>query len=269
MLQSPAMDDPIYHCPQCGSLVDKGNSLCHVCGALYRIAGVAAEQVGQTCFECGHQADGKPASCPECGADYQIECPACSKTYPLGTSLCPSCQFDPSSEYRDVMDARQGRGHRLRKEGAGANLFRIFMLLAIVGGLFLLVDKVDWGGPQAIGGLIVVLLLLSLVVVYVIYAPALGKTVRKKKRRRQSDGIFTMVYRTLDLARAEHLTALLESEEIPAFVYNRHATTLDPFDIFSGIRVMVPRDRLSEIRQIMESFGFDTDDIEDESLQDG
>jgi hypothetical protein len=167
------------------------------------------------------------------------------------------------------MEGRQGRDFRLRKEGAGANLFRILMLLAIVGALFLLVDKVDWKGPQAFGGLIIVLLILSMVVVYVLYAPALGKASRKKKRRRRSDGIFTMVYRTLDLARAEHLSALLESEEIPAFIYNRHATTLDPFDIFSGIRVMVPKDRLTEVRQIMESFGFDTDDIEDESLQDG
>ena len=148
-------------------------------------------------------------------------------------------------------------------ESAGGFFRRIVLVVAVMGALYFVIDKVDWEGTQAIGGFFLILAFLTIVVVYAIYSPFLGKAVREKRKRPKGRGKFAMVYRTLNLPRAEHLKSLLCSEDIPAFIYNQHATTLDPFDAFTGIRVMVARDRLKEVKEMMEAFGFETDDVEE------
>ncbi len=68
------------------------------------------------------------------------------------------------------------------------------------------------------------------------------------------------VYRTLNLGRAEHLLSLLQSEEIPATIANRHTATLEPMSLLTGVRVMVAAEREDEAREIMKAFSFKESD---------
>lgn len=194
-----------------------------------------------------------------------MECPGCQNLYEAGPLSCPSCGFDNQAAYHQAQASTEEKSvPRLLGESIKQVLGRIMAVLLVLGGVVYLMEKVDWTGPQAYGGMFILLAMLSIVVVYVLYAPSFGPTkrgvVRKKKK---PSGQFTMIFRTLNLPRAEHLRTFLEGEGIPAFIYNRNATTLEPFDAFAGIRVMVPTDRLAEVKELMIAFGFDTEDIEE------
>ena len=250
-----------YKCPVCGSIVDKGNSLCSFCGALYQIESTGAVQTGATCFDCGHQAETILERCPECGAEYRVECPKCNHEYKAAPQLCPSCGFDNHAAYHEALNDQSCPRQRIIGVHPFYVVFRIALVLGVMGCLFFLFDQLNWEGPQALGGFFLVMAVISIVVVFVMYSSVLGKAQQTKKKRRPGTGQFALVYRTLNLPRAEHLRSFLESEGVPAFIYNRNATTLEPFDAFTGIKVMVPRDRLVQVEQLMNAFGFETDDI--------
>jgi hypothetical protein len=250
-----------FSCPVCESPVSAKNSLCAVCGAIYTINGMTADQIGHTCFLCGTQTDGTPKSCSECGKDYSIECPKCGHEYPIGSSTCEKCGFK-NADHQDLDSNDQDTYASFKPTATTGWLKKGLILFGVMGALFYLMDHIDWEGPQAFGGFFIILLVMSLVVMYVIYSPSFGITARANRDPGYARGRFAMVYRTLDLSRADHLAAVLKGEDIPAFVYNRHATTLDPFNVFSGIRVMVPCDRLDEVVKVMDAFGFETQDVQ-------
>lgn len=256
------MDKPSYQCPQCGFGLESKSGLCNFCGAMYSIEDSKITITGQTCFNCGHQAEIKLNNCPKCGTEYLVECPKCAHLYKPGPATCPECGYDNSTQ---IHTARKDRVEKIRSVVIPDHPIRIFIRIAIIFaimlGMFSIFDRIDWHGPQGFGGLLLLLGILSVVVMFVFFSPLFGKTTRVKPKRPNPKDDFALVYRTLDLAMAEQLKSLLESEGIPTFIYNRDATTLVPFDIFSGIRVMVPQTMLAQVYDIMDAFGFDTDEV--------
>ncbi len=255
------MENQRDNCPSCGALVTGKSSLCALCGAIYQIEKSKVAQIGQTCFLCGHQTEIVGDRCPLCNAIYMVECPSCDFEYETGLRECPACGYDTAKESEKPVEQRGGE-QKVFSMKSFYILRRVAVVIALMAGIFYLFEKIDWHGPTGFLGFILIFAVLSVVIVYVIYAPGAGPPYREKKKRSKGQGRFTMVYRTLDLPRAEHLRSLLNSEGVPAFIYNQHATTLDPFDIFTGIRIMVPKERLKETENIMKAFDFETDDVE-------
>jgi Putative prokaryotic signal transducing protein/Double zinc ribbon len=219
--------------------------------------------VGQTCFACGQETDGAPKTCPECKSPFLIECPKCEAAFEPGATTCPSCGIDLLAETRAELERERSESRPLKSETATQVFFRIIAVVAVMAGLFWLVERLDWSGPESLIGMGAILAVMSLTVVYVLYSPFFGSTGKKRRIRPRRGGRFAEVYRTLNLPRARHLKSLLDSEGIPTFIYNENATTLDPFDPFTGIRVMVPSDKLEEVTALMPAFGFETDMLEE------
>lgn len=256
------MEKTNFSCPQCGNSLGPKSGLCDLCGAIYKIDNSEISITGQICFVCGHQTDLKGESCPECGIKYQIECPDCQQQFEPGTNKCPACgRNNVARQTATETDKLKHLKESIIPDKPIRIFIRVALLFAIMWGMFSIFDGIDWHGPQGLGGLLLLLGILSFIVMFVFYSPVFGKAIRHKPKRPRHDDDFALVYRTLDLASAEQLKSLLESEGIPTFIYNRDATTLLPFDIFTGIRVMVPQTMLQSVFEIMDAFGFETDEI--------
>lgn len=215
-------------------------------------------QTGQVCFACGAQTDDSTDRCASCGAAFLAECAACGATVEPTVRMCPICGADrhaagdgTSDEETQTIPPMAPGSYPLFRASFPLVIAAVFMVGALAH--LYTTGRVDTTYVFVAAGLFVCLLALFL-----------GSFARRRREgavlsdpatRKPPKGQVE-IYRTLNLGRAEHLLSLLQSEDIPATIANRHSATLEPMSLLTGVRVMVPAEHEVEAREIMTAFSF-------------
>jgi len=242
-------------CPVCGQLVSETGSLCPACGCRYHLEATGAKADGMACFSCGFQTDEIAAACPQCGAQYLIECPKCGNEYPPNERFCPKCRHDRLQGHQErFLDQQLDRN----RPATGRFSLRMFMAMTaamlIMAVLIVLTSGFDIMKTNWLD--VVVIFVVAMLGSLLVAGIGLGMFRRPKPYVSQK---MIEVYRSFELASADHLASLLQSEGIQAHSYNRYSTSILHAVMPKGYRILVPREHVQESLEIMKAFGFSTE----------